>query len=167
MDKETATRSLYDKPGHLIRRAQQIAVSIFAEECKEFGLTPVQYALLCAVRDNPGLDQITLASLVALDRSNTGDVIGRLEERRLLQREPGRVDRRTKTLHATPEAVSLIARMDEAVAESQRRILAPLSDAERQVFMELLTKLVHVNNPLSRAPWRPPNKRNGRQEAAS
>jgi DNA-binding MarR family transcriptional regulator len=162
-----ASASLFDKPGHLMRRAQQIAVSIFAEECKEYGLTPVQYALLCAVRDNPGLDQITLASLVALDRSNTGDVIGRLEERGLLQREPGRVDRRTKTLKASDEAIGLLQRMDEAVEESQRRMLAPLSEAEQQVFMELLTKLVHVNNPLSRAPWRPANKRNGRHESAA
>lgn len=159
--------SLYDKPGHLMRRAQQIAVSIFTEECKEFGLTPVQYALLCAVRDNPGIDQITLASLVALDRSNTGDVIGRLEERGLLEREPGRVDRRTKTLRTSAAAVTLLERMDEAVRESQKRILAPLSEAEQQLFMELLAKLVHVNNPLSRAPWRPATKRNGRPEAAS
>jgi MarR family transcriptional regulator, lower aerobic nicotinate degradation pathway regulator len=159
--------SLYDKPGHLMRRAQQIAVSIFTEECKEFGLTPVQYALLCAVRDNPGIDQITLASLVALDRSNTGDVIGRLEERGLMAREPGRVDRRTKTLRITDATTALIASMDEAVRESQRRILAPLSEDEQQVFMELLAKLVDVNNPLSRAPWRPATKRNGRPEAQS
>ncbi|HVO15120.1 MAG TPA: MarR family transcriptional regulator [Alphaproteobacteria bacterium] len=163
---DPASPSLFDKPGHLIRRAQQIAVSIFAEECKEFGLTPVQYALLCAVRDNPGIDQISLASLVALDRSNTGDVIGRLEERGLLQREAGRVDRRTKTLHVTAEAVSLIARMAEAVALSQRRILAPLSEAEQRQFMAMLAKLVHVNNPLSRAPWRPAVKRNGREAAS-
>lgn len=162
-----ASASLYDKPGHLMRRAQQIAVSIFTEECKEFGLTPVQYALLCAVRDNPGIDQITLASLVALDRSNTGDVIGRLEERGLLEREPGRLDRRTKTLRITQATAELIARMDEAVQESQRRILAPLSEAEQLVFMTLLAKLVDVNNPLSRAPWRPATKRNGRPEAQS
>ena len=164
---DPASASLFDKPGHLIRRAQQIAVSIFAEECKEFGLTPVQYALLCAVRDNPGIDQISLASLVALDRSNTGDVIGRLEERGLLQREPGRVDRRTKTLRVTAEAVGLIARMEEAVAMSQKRILAPLSETEQRQFMAMLAKLVHVNNPLSRAPWRPATKRNGREAARS
>lgn len=163
---DPASASLYDKPGHLIRRAQQIAVSIFAEECKEFGLTPVQYALLCAVRDNPGIDQISLASLVALDRSNTGDVIGRLEERGLLRREPGRVDRRTKTLNVTAEAVNLIGRMEDAVALSQKRILAPLSETEQRQFMAMLVKLVHVNNPLSRAPWRPATRRNGREAAS-
>jgi DNA-binding MarR family transcriptional regulator len=167
LDMDPASASLFDKPGHLIRRAQQIAVSIFAEECKEFGLTPVQYALLCAVRDNPGIDQISLASLVALDRSNTGDVIGRLEERGLFQREPGRVDRRTKTLRVTPEAVSLLTRMEEAVALSQKRILAPLSETEQRQFMAMLAKLVNVNNPLSRAPWRPATKRNGREATES
>ncbi len=31
---------LYRKPGHLIRRARQISVAIFMEECAAFDLTP-------------------------------------------------------------------------------------------------------------------------------
>jgi len=49
-------QDLYSKPGHLIRRAQQIAVAIFMEECANFDLTPVQYAALVAIRENPGTD---------------------------------------------------------------------------------------------------------------
>ena len=41
---------VYTKPGYLFRRMQQIAVSIFMEECREFDLTPVQYAALVAIR---------------------------------------------------------------------------------------------------------------------
>ena len=158
---------LYGTPGHLIRRAQQIAVSIFTEECKEFGITPVQYAILCAVRDHPGIDQISLANLVALDRSNAGDVIGRLEERGLLSRQAGRVDRRTKVLIVTEGATDLLTRMEPAVLEAQERMLAPLSEAEQQQFMDMLARLVDINNAHSRAPWRPATPRNGRTEAAS
>ena len=38
--------AVYTAPGYLFRRMQQIAVSIFVEECKAFDLTPVQYAAL-------------------------------------------------------------------------------------------------------------------------
>ena len=44
-------QDLHAMPGHLIRRAQQIAVAIFMEECAEFDLTPVQYAALVAIRE--------------------------------------------------------------------------------------------------------------------
>ena len=47
-------RLIYDKPGHLIRRLQQIAVAIFMDESKAFDITPVQYAALLAIDLHPG-----------------------------------------------------------------------------------------------------------------
>ena len=57
-----STDDIYRKPGHLIRRAQQIAVALFMEECAPVDITPVQYAALIAVRENPDLDAIRLSS---------------------------------------------------------------------------------------------------------
>ena len=57
---------LYDKPGHLIRRAQQIAVAIFSEECGALDITPAQYEILLAIRSQPGTDATRLSELVAL-----------------------------------------------------------------------------------------------------
>ena len=45
----------YDAPGHLIRRAQQLAVAIFMEETAGCDVTPVQYAILSALIDDPAL----------------------------------------------------------------------------------------------------------------
>ena len=67
------------KPGHLIRRAQQIAVAIFVDEVAAFDITPVQYACLVAVRDNPGADATRISALIAFDRSTLGLVLERLE----------------------------------------------------------------------------------------
>ena len=39
-------RDLHAKPGHLIRRVQQLSSALFAEECAVFDLTSVQYAAL-------------------------------------------------------------------------------------------------------------------------
>lgn len=66
--------SLYTLPGHLIRRLQQIAVALFAARMAEAGLdlTPVQYAALSTIHDNPGVDQATLAGLIAYDRVTLG-----------------------------------------------------------------------------------------------
>ena len=45
---------LYAQPGHLIRRCQQIAVAVFAEEMGGYDITPVQFAALFTVREHPG-----------------------------------------------------------------------------------------------------------------
>ena len=71
--------AVYAAPGYLFRRMQQIAVSIFVEECKAFDLTPVQYAALVAIHTHPGIDATRLSAVIAFDRSTLGNVIERLE----------------------------------------------------------------------------------------
>ena len=146
---------LYAKPGHLIRRCQQIAVALFMEETAAFDVTPVQYAALLAVHENPEIDATRLSDLIAFDRSTLGNVLERLEKKGLVQRKPGRDDKRTKLLRITPQGTALLERIEKAVENAQERILAPLNKTQQRQFMELLTQLVHVNNAASRVPLRP------------
>ncbi|HEY0878082.1 MAG TPA: MarR family transcriptional regulator [Zeimonas sp.] len=143
------------KPGHLIRRAQQIAVAIFMEECAAFDLTPVQYAALSAIAANGDLDATRLSYLVALDRSTIGSVLERLEAKALVERTPSAEDRRIKRLRIRPAGRRLLDEVEAAVERAQQRIVAPLSDDERRIFLRLLARLVECNNELSRAPARP------------
>src|SRR5471032_8619 len=92
---------VYAKPGYLFRRMQQIAVSIFMEECGDFDLTPVQYAALVAIRTHPGIDATRLSAVIAFDRSTLGSVIERLEAKAYIERKPGPGDKRVKLLHLT------------------------------------------------------------------
>ncbi|MGD9942875.1 MAG: MarR family winged helix-turn-helix transcriptional regulator [Burkholderiaceae bacterium] len=149
----------YDAPGHLIRRAQQIAVSIFMEETAEFDLTPVQFALLEVLRREQGLDQVTLANRVALDASTSGSAMGRLESKGLIVRRLDPEDRRRRLLYLTADGEALVLRMRAAVVAAQARILEPLAPAERELFCDLLRKLVDLNNERSRAPLIAPGKR--------
>jgi DNA-binding MarR family transcriptional regulator len=70
-------------PGHLARRFQQIAVAVFLAEVGEagFDLTPVQYAALAAIKTNPGIDQVSLAGLIAYDRTTITGVLDRLAQK--------------------------------------------------------------------------------------
>jgi hypothetical protein len=56
-------------PGHLARRFHQISSTLFDLEMSRagLGLTSVQFAALVAVRDNPSIDQATLAGMIAYD----------------------------------------------------------------------------------------------------
>lgn len=145
---------LYAMPGHLIRRSQQIAVSLFVEETAAFGVTPVQYAALVAIAEQPGIDATRLSQLIAFDRSTIGNVLARLEDRGLIARKSGVRDKRVKRLRVTRRGATLVARIETAVGHAQERILAPLAPAERRLFMAMLTRLVQVNNRYSRVPLR-------------
>lgn len=129
-------------PGHLIRRAHQLAVAIFMEETGGFDITPVQFAILNALIADPGEDQVTLAGKVAFDAATSGSVIGRLEAKGWVRREPDESDRRRKLLWVTPQGQEAAMAMKRAVAKAQTRILGPLDAAERQQLVVLLDKLV-------------------------
>ncbi|MGE0034465.1 MAG: MarR family winged helix-turn-helix transcriptional regulator [Xanthobacteraceae bacterium] len=146
--------AVFNKPGHLIRRLQQIAVAIFVAETKEFDITPVQYSALLAVEMHPRIDQTTLVNIIAFDRSTIGSVVSRLESKKWIKRAAGSDDRRTKRLTITPQGRKVLRGIDASVASAQRLILAPLRPAERPVFMSMLKRLVRINNTLSRAPLR-------------
>src|SRR5262249_12619133 len=89
---ETARMPLASRPGYLVRRLHQIHSAIFQEECQEFGITPVQYGLITALLNNPGMDQVTLGGEVGIDRTNAADVLSRLAERGLVRRERSKRD---------------------------------------------------------------------------
>jgi DNA-binding MarR family transcriptional regulator len=129
-------------PGHLIRRAQQIAVAIFAEHLAAYDITPVQFAILNALHETPDIDQVTLAKRVAFDPATSGSVIARLEAKGWVARQAHATDRRRKLLVVTPQGVQALANMQSAVAEVQTHILTPLSAAEQKQFVALLAKLV-------------------------
>lgn len=143
-------KDLHAKPGHLIRRAQQIAVAIFMEECAVFDLTPVQYAALVAIQDNSGIDATRLSALIAFDRSTLGDVLERLERRKLVKRYPSDDDKRVKLLETTATGKDLLKRAEAGVLRAQERILAPLQPNSRNKLMELLSQLVEMNDGASR-----------------
>lgn len=143
---------VYGKPGHLIRRAQQIAVAIFVEECRDLELTPVQYAVLVATRDAPGIDATRLSEVIAYDRSTLGGVLERVEEKGWVERRPSPGDRRVKRLYLTEAGARLLEAAEPHVRRAQERIVAPLAEPDRQELMRLLGALVELNNEHSRVP---------------
>jgi DNA-binding MarR family transcriptional regulator len=129
-------------PGHLIRRAHQVAVAIFMEETAGCEVTPVQFAILNALLADPGEDQVTLARKVAFDAATFGSVISRLEARGWVVREADAQDRRRKRLWVTAEGAEVARRMRRPVGKVQERILEPLSADERMLLLSLLDRLV-------------------------
>lgn len=149
-------RDYEDKPGHLARRFQQIAVAVFQAEMDAIGsdITPVQYAALAAVAALPGIDQATLAGEIAFDRTTITGVIDRLEAKGLVSRQVNAKDRRARVLAITPEGLAMLERIRPGVEAAQGQLTRGLSAQETETLMHLLRKAVDTANDLSRAPKR-------------
>jgi len=142
---------VYDEPGHLIRRAQQIAVSMFHSTMGS-GVTPIQYCVLRILQEHPGIDQVTLAKFCALDTSTAADLAVRLEERGLVHRMMPMKSKRFRLLHLTAEGTEVLRKLVPRSTVLASRLLRALNREEQKVFVHLLKKFVHLNNDESRAP---------------
>jgi DNA-binding MarR family transcriptional regulator len=154
---------LWSRPGYLVRRVHQIHSALFADECRDYNITPVQYGVLTALLHFPGSDQVSLGAEVGIDRTNAADVLERLAERGLVKRERSERDRRMMLAYLTPEGEALTRDMHGAMQRAQERLLAPLAPGDRERFMAMLVTLVDAGNDLGRAAARsaesPPRRR--------
>ncbi|TAK84146.1 MAG: MarR family transcriptional regulator [Betaproteobacteria bacterium] len=154
-----ALQKLYSRPGFLLRRGHQIAVSIFMQECEKTGLTPPQHGVLIAAGQHPGLSQSDVARLLGFDRATIGQVVKGLEARGLLRRGSSHDNRRNKALVLTPQGAAVLRRAALAMHRISTRLLSPFNAKERKLFMALLSRLTARLNTESRTPLRGVEKR--------
>ena len=137
---------LHDRPGYLVRRLQQIAVTTFLRRTEAVGITPMRYAVLYALYRMPCIDQTRLTVLTALDRTTLGQVVGAMQKKRLIRRRPDASDQRRQVWDLTPSGRRLLESIQQPVLESQKDLLGPLSAAERRQLLALLRKVISGHN---------------------
>ena len=142
--------TIWKTPGFLIRRLQQIQVAVFLSECQDEKITPIQWGILTIVTDFPNSGHIEISEELGLDRSNVANVVTRLADRGLLTRITNTEDRRRKSINVTEEGLAIMEKVRTKARSAQEKVLGPLNDSERELFMELLARLVKENNHLGR-----------------
>jgi DNA-binding MarR family transcriptional regulator len=140
--------------GHLIRRMNQISTSVFTERMisEGYDLTSVQFAALTALEVNPGIDQATLAGMIAYDRVTIAGVVERLEQKGLIDRTVNKRDRRSRLLILSADGVAIVTHLKPVVRALQDDILIGLNQTEKETLLRLLEKATNAGNQVSRAP---------------
>ena len=147
-----AALALDDQPGHLIRRAHQIAVSVF-HSTMGGDITPVQYAILKCLQAQPGIDQVTLAQEVALDTSSAALTAVRLETKGWIARQLA--PKRQRSLFLTAQGSDMLRQIDSRMHAMQKTLLDDFSPHDQREFLRLLRHFTASKNAMSRAPYRP------------
>lgn len=143
---DPAAWPLSDRPGFLIRRLHQIHVALFAANCAQFEVTPVQYSLMSALSLRDAADQTGLAGDVALDRTTVTGALKRLQARGLVERTISRQDRRAQRCRLTPEGARVLAALEEPARRAHRETIAALSPDEQATLIALLARLVDAHD---------------------
>ena len=143
--------SVLDMAGHLIRRLHQQSTLVFVQRTQAagFDLTPIQYAALEAIHENPGIDQARVAEMIGYDRATIGGVIERLEKKGWIRRLVSEQDRRARELSLTTKGNKVRANLEPIIQDLQQDILQPLSNADRKCFIDLARRVVLQNDVIS------------------
>ena len=117
---------------------------MFADVAGPYDVTPVQASILMVVFSRPGIDQKSLAEVIALDRATTGNVVGRLEARGLLRRTTPKSDRRARALFLTSSGKLLNRKLGSVTREARRLLVRELTAAEQRELVRLMRKILRI-----------------------
>lgn len=122
-----------------------------AEEwVRERDLTHEQSFVLGYLQEHPGAIQRDIAEATRTSAASVSSLLQGLERRGLIERRPDATNGRTKTVHATPAGIDLIAGFTDAMVALDDSLLAPLDADERATLRQLLLKVTAELAPPTR-----------------
>ena len=123
------------RTGGLVRR-------VIASVVEPHGITQQQYNVLRILRGagEKGLPTLEIADRMIEETPGITRLIDRLELKRLVTRERSATDRRQVFCRITPDGLTLLARLDEPIAEAEREALGILSERQLTQLLSLLDR---------------------------
>ena len=132
---------LAGSPSHLMHRALQLALDIYADEIGPDGLTQRQFAVLESVSQKSGLTQTDLVRATGIDRSTLADLVARMTAKGLLERERSTLDARAKAVRLSAAGQAALDAARPRAEAADKRILALLPKGKRDGFLARLADL--------------------------
>jgi DNA-binding MarR family transcriptional regulator len=149
--------ALDQSPSHLLHRALQRALDIYAEEFGEGGVTQRQFAVLAAADEREGATQADLVRITGIDRSTLADMARRMMGKGLLERERSTLDARANAVRLTEAGREALAEARPKMTAADGRLLKLISGGgRRDAFIGLLRDVVKTGgSPTPKAPKAP------------
>ena len=132
---------LAGSPSHLMHRALQLALDVYSEEVGPEGLTQRQFAVLEVVSAKAGLTQTDLVRATGIDRSTLADLVARMEQKGLVERQRSTLDARAMAVRLTEAGSAALEAARPRVQSADKRILALLPKGRRDAFLTVLAEL--------------------------
>ena len=128
-------------PSHLLHRALQRALDIYAETAGPTAVTQRQYAVLAAVAAREGLTQADLVRSTGIDRSTLAELVARMLGKGLLARERSNEDGRANTVSLTEKGRTALDEAEPRSRAADEAILKLAPSGKRAAFLSVLRAL--------------------------
>ncbi|OAS24348.1 MarR family winged helix-turn-helix transcriptional regulator [Methylobacterium platani] len=127
-----------------LRLAQNASFQAFSGLTGDLGLRPGWYALLQLIGDNPGVSQTALSLATSRDKSTLTPLLGDLERRGLIRRDPDPADRRGRRISLTEGGRAKLALLADCAARHDDRLNALFAPEQRRQLVALLKTLTEA-----------------------
>ncbi|MCW1931419.1 MarR family winged helix-turn-helix transcriptional regulator [Pararhodobacter zhoushanensis] len=144
--------TFYTRPGYMIRRAHQISNASFVEDLGSLGITPTQMSSLVVVCDCPGIDQITLARRIGVDRTTASMVVNGLAQHGFLRCERSARDARRNEVTATRAGMACTQLARDFAMTNKGKLLHAFTPQDEATLQSLLKRLIDTV-PASPPEW--------------
>jgi DNA-binding MarR family transcriptional regulator len=139
--KSDSSGPLDKSPSHLLHRALQRALDIYAETAGPTAVTQRQFAVLAAVSAHEGLTQADLVRATGIDRSTLAELVARMLGKGLLARERSNEDGRANTVSLTDKGRTALAEAEPRAHAADQAILKLVPSGKRGGFLASLRAL--------------------------
>jgi DNA-binding MarR family transcriptional regulator len=139
--KSDSSGPLDKSPSHLLHRALQRALDIYAETAGPTAVTQRQFAVLAAVAAHEGLTQADLVRATGIDRSTLAELVARMLGKGLLARERSNEDGRANTVSLTDKGRTSLAEAEPRAHAADQAILKLVPSGKRGGFLASLRAL--------------------------
>ena len=139
--KSESSGPLDKSPSHLLHRALQRALDIYAETAGPTAVTQRQFAVLAAVAAREGLTQADLVRATGIDRSTLAELVARMLGKGLIARERSNEDGRANTVSLTDKGRTALAEAEPRAHAADQAILRLVPSGKRGGFLASLRAL--------------------------
>ncbi|MEV6776548.1 MarR family winged helix-turn-helix transcriptional regulator [Streptomyces syringium] len=146
-ENEPALTRIRSLPSWLLGRAAARGRRLVGEALAREGMRMPHHAVLSAVADLGPVAQAELGRTTGFDPKDMVGILNDLQADELVTRTPDPGDRRKNAITITPEGRRRLTRLAKLGDEANEALLAPLTPAEREQFLTLLTRVVDAENP--------------------
>lgn len=134
--------------GYLANHVARLFARELSEAIRPLGLAPAQFMVLLELWREEGLTQKDLVGRLDVEQATMAATLARMERDGLIERRPDQADARARRIQLTARARALQEPALAAARSVNARALAGFSEAEREV---LLTGLRRIVGSLSRS----------------
>jgi len=113
-------------------------------------LSPLEYAILVAVRDNKAVTQSELAAVLKMQLPNLVKILGRMEQAGTIRRKRSARDKRAVELSLSAAGERRADGASRLGVSFNAQTLAPLDRQERGAFLQMLARLIEAYRSAAR-----------------